>query len=97
MRKHQKIIGGTKARPDPKLAVPGTHIFSVKEQTFEQVLCSFYAGTIRVKVLAPVPTADLTPEDVTKLSIDTRETMLKVFYEMDTEQNHQVTDKAKIE
>lgn len=43
---------------------------------------------MNVKVLEPISTTGMTAEDVTKLTDDTREAMLKVFQEMDPCSNH---------
>ena len=52
---------------------------------------------MRVKVLEPIPTAGLAAEDVTKLTNETRELMLKVFQEMGTGSNHRDGVDLKLE
>lgn len=43
---------------------------------------TFVGGELKVKVLPPIPTTGLTAADVTQLSIDTRELMLKTLKEL---------------
>ncbi|PWN54332.1 1-acylglycerol-3-phosphate O [Violaceomyces palustris] len=49
----------------------------------------FESGTVRIKVLPPIPTDKLTSEDVTELTNKTREQMLDVLKEMDRERESQ--------
>ncbi|CCX11456.1 hypothetical protein FPQ18DRAFT_165464 [Pyronema domesticum] len=51
------------------------HVLHLQDRTFEP-------GTIKVKVLEPIPTKDLTPEDVEGLVTSTREAMLKEILAM---------------
>lgn len=43
----------------------------------------FESGTVKIKVLPPVPTKGLGPDDVTKLTTDVREMMLAELQKMD--------------
>ncbi|KAG9049529.1 1-acylglycerol-3-phosphate O-acyltransferase [Tulasnella sp. UAMH 9824] len=43
---------------------------------------TFGGGELKIKVLPPIPTTGLTTADVTQLSIDTREVMLKALQEL---------------
>lgn len=51
----------------------------------------FESGTIRIKVLAPVPTKGLGPDDASKLSDKVRELMLEELRKMDAERQQQDT------
>ncbi|KAL2441212.1 putative acyltransferase [Exophiala dermatitidis] len=70
----------------PVVAENYSHVLNVKARRFN-------SGTIRVKVLDPIPTKGLTAGDVDHLTRDTREKMLNVLEEMarhplaQTEQN----------
>ncbi|PLB33945.1 1-acylglycerol-3-phosphate O-acyltransferase SLC1 [Aspergillus candidus] len=52
-----------------------SHVLSPRKMRFE-------AGTIKIKVLPPIPTEGLTAADVDKLTTSTRESMLKTLLEM---------------
>lgn len=48
------------------------------------LLCVFIcAGIIKVKVLKPIPTEGTTPDDVSMITENVRQVMLKVFHEHD--------------
>ena len=51
----------------------------------------FESGTVRIKVLPPVPTAHLTADDAAKLTEDVREAMLKELRSMDALRQQQDT------
>lgn len=74
----------------PFIKVSGTQTFTrltcAIEQcwTKESELCfSICAGIIKVKVLKPIPTDGTTPDDVSVITENVRQVMLKVFHEHD--------------
>ncbi|KAI5289944.1 1-acylglycerol-3-phosphate O-acyltransferase [Ascosphaera acerosa] len=59
----------------PVVAENYSHVLNLKQRVFN-------SGVIRVKVLPPIPTADLKPEDISGLVQSTRDSMVKVLSEM---------------
>ncbi|KAI5284654.1 1-acylglycerol-3-phosphate O-acyltransferase [Ascosphaera aggregata] len=59
----------------PLVAENYSHVLHIKQRTFN-------SGVIRVKVLPPVPTDNLTPKDIDGIVQSTRDSMLKVLVEM---------------
>ncbi|KAH8696028.1 putative 1-acylglycerol-3-phosphate acyltransferase [Talaromyces proteolyticus] len=72
----------------------GVPIVPVVVENYAHVLnlraLRFNSGSIKIKVLPPIETKNLTPANVDQLTHDTRETMLKVLTELSQQSQQQV-------
>ncbi|KIV90607.1 hypothetical protein PV10_07893 [Exophiala mesophila] len=77
----------------------GVPIVPVVAENYSRVLNikarKFYSGTIRVKVLDPIPTKGLTASDVDALTRDTREKMLQAITELAQDPDSKAVDAKK--